>query len=93
MPILSFQKTVTTAGTAEQVSTDSAMRKYWFRAHQANTGTNVYIGDDGSGDVASTTGLVLSKADTAIMIRCRLSELYADVDTSGDKLCVLQVIE
>jgi hypothetical protein len=94
MPLRTFQKAVATAGTAEQVSADSAKRLYLFRAHPGNTGNNVYIGDDGTGDVASTNGFALGKGDvSALQLLCKLSEMWVDVDTSGDKLCVLQVIE
>lgn len=91
--IYSLQVTVAAAGTAVQASTDSAERLYWFRAHQSNTGENIYIGNDGDDDVTDANGLCLNKLDAPILFRCRLSELYVDADTSGDKLCVLTVLE
>ena len=93
MAIKSFQKTVAAAGTALQVSTDTAKRVYLFRAHQGNGGTNMFIGNDGADDVSTTTGLVLSTADPPLQLECRLSEMYVDTDNNGDKLCVMQVID
>lgn len=88
--ILSQQVTVTTAGTAVQAdSADERVLWWWLRAHQSNTGENIYVGNDGDGDVASTTGLCLNKADAPICIKCRLKDLWVDADTSGDKLTVM----
>ena len=92
MSIKSFQKAVATAGTALQVAADNNRRVFLFRAHSGNTGTSVYIGNDGNDDVSSTTGLALGKGDPGIVLECRLNEMWVDVDTSGDKLCILYVI-
>ena len=83
--IRSGQVTVTTAGTAVQAGTDSALREYWIRARAANTG-DIYIGNNGSDSVAATTGLALSKTDAPILVRCKLSELWVDAASNGDKL-------
>ena len=91
MPIITFQKAVGIATTAEQVSTDTAKRVYIFRAHPGNGGTYMYIGGT---NVAAATGLPLGKADiNGLELECRLSEMWVDTDNSGDKLCVLQVID
>lgn len=93
MSLISKQVTVTTAGTAVQAdSLDDANRVWWLRAHQGNTGENIYIGNDGANDVSSTTGLCLNKLDAPIPINCRLKDLWVDADTNGDKLTLMTVL-
>lgn len=84
--IRSGQVTVAAAGTAVQASTDEAWHDYWFRAHKDNT-NEIYIGNDGTNDVSSTTGLTLAPTDPPILVHCMLSELYVDVQTNSEKLC------
>lgn len=83
--IRSGQVTVTTAGTAVQVGTDEKERLYYFRAVQGNTGL-IAIGNDGDGDVTMSNGLILAQADAPISVFCRLSDLYVDAASNGDKL-------
>jgi len=89
--IKSGQVTVASAGTAVQAGTDTAQRLYFFCADPGNTG-NIYIGNDGSDDVSSTTGLVLSNLSPMFAMECALSELYVDAATNGDKLTWLLVL-
>lgn len=86
--IFSGQVTVTTAGVAVQAGTDSAIRRYWLRAHPDNAGA-IAIGGD---DVTVDSGLVLASGDPPILVECALSELYVDAATGGDALCWLQVL-
>lgn len=83
--VRSGQKTVAAAGTAVQVGTDTAKHHYLIRALPANTG-NVYIGNDGDGDVTSANGYALDSTDQ-IEFHGRLSDLYLDVDTNDEGIC------
>jgi hypothetical protein len=58
----SGQITVTTAGTEVQGPSVQA-QGFFIKAKPANTGL-VYVGNDGNGAVASTTGFGLSAGDT-----------------------------
>lgn len=89
--IRSGQVTVASAGTAVQASTDTAERVYFLRAHPDNTG-NIAIGNDGSDDVTVDNGLILKNTDPPIRVACRLSDIYVDVATGGDKLCWFTVV-
>lgn len=85
---MSGQKAITTAGTAEQFGTSEHVNVYLFRAHHANTGTYMYIGNDGDEDVSSANGLPLAKTDAMpVRLRCAPKDVWVDTDTSGDKLC------
>lgn len=75
-----------------QASADTARRVYWLRCNPANTG-NVFIGNDTAGDVASTNGLTLAKADPPIQVELRLNDLYVDAANNGDKLDVMCVLD
>jgi len=83
----SGQVTVASAGTAVLAGTDTAVKHYVVRAHPDNTG-HVGIGKKG---VTMSTALVLSKSDGPTDYIGRLSELYVDAATSGDKLTWLAV--
>lgn len=88
--ITSGQVTVLVAGTAVQAGTDEAERVYLFCPNPSNTG-DIYIGNDGSDDVSSTTGLVVGKAAGPFSLRCALSELYVDAANANDQLTWLLV--
>ena len=90
MAVLSGQKTVATAGTAVQASTDTTVRDYMLRANPGNTG-NIAIGNDGANDVTVNNGLVLAKTDPPIPFRGSLSDVWVDAATNGDKLCWFRV--
>jgi hypothetical protein len=85
--IHSGQKAVATAGSAEQVDTDNSVRDYFVRADPGNTGV-IYLGGD---DVSSTTGLILKADDPPIRLRGKLSQLFVDVETSGEKVTWMAV--
>ena len=90
MAVLSGQKSVTTAGTAVQAGTDETVRNYMLRAEPSNTG-DIFIGNDGDGDVTAANGLALAKTDPPIPFRGRLSDLWVDADNNGDTLCWMRV--
>ena len=91
--LISGLVTVATAGTAVVgTSTDIVPGWYAFSASAANTGTYVYIGNDGADDVAATTGFSLGKTDIVYLyISDNLAEIYFDVDTSGDTIDFIRV--
>ena len=76
------RKTVTTAGTAEQLTaTAENISGLYISALSTNTG-NVYIGGS---DVDSTNGYILANTDTHLFIPIGdPSLLYLDVATSGE---------
>ena len=88
------QATVTTAGTAVQLSTTSTIaRRLKVKALAGNTG-NVYVGDS---DVSSTTGWELDGGEEIIFDdntsvprgsekEFDLSTTYVDAATNGDKV-------
>ena len=90
--IRSGQVSVTAAGTAVQVSTDTSKRYWMLRAHPDNS-DDIFIGNDGSNDVTSSNGLPLKATDPPIDFVGRLSDLYVDASSSGDKLCWMLWVE
>jgi hypothetical protein len=88
---LSGQVTVTTAETAEQFGSSEHAGKYVLMADPANTGTYMYFGNDGNGDVSSTTGLPIKKGDPPVVARFSPKDMWVDTDNSGDKLCWLRI--
>ncbi len=91
--------TVTTAGTAVRVSSsDLHVKKIIVRPAAANTG-NIFLGNDGAGDVALGTGLEMEPADPALVIgdleiagkddTINLKDLWVDSSVNGEKLSVL----
>jgi hypothetical protein len=85
----SGQVTVTTAGTA--VRGDSEPGILWaIRAHPDNSGA-IFIGDDGSGDVSSTTGYALDPGDGVVLRRASLSALWFDAENDGNIACWLKL--
>lgn len=87
--------TVATAGTAV-AGPDTGAGTFHIIANPANTGTYMYVGNDGADDVASTNGYPLSKANTVgIELTVGLgglAEYYFDSDTNGDDCFWLRVI-
>lgn len=88
--------TVTTAGTAVRMSsTDLHVKKLVVRPAAANTG-NIFLGNDGAGDVALGTGLEFEPADPALVIgdleiggkddTFNLKDIWVDSSVSGEKL-------
>ena len=88
---LSGQVTVTTLGTAVPFGTSEHVGKYVLLADPANTGTYMYFGNDGAGDVSLTTGMALKKGDPPVVARFAPKDMWVDTDTSLDRLCWLKI--
>ena len=89
---ISGQITVTTAGT-EVAGPATGPGEFLIRRHPGNTGTYVYIGNDGTEHVSSTTGMPLGSGDSLVVrVRTSLAELWFDGDTNGDKVAWFRMI-
>ena len=81
---ISGQKTVTAAGTAEALGTQSIQGPLMVKGLLAN-GDNVYIGNDGAGDVTSANGLELDAGDTIVFdFVGHLGSIMVDSDANGE---------
>lgn len=92
--IRDFTRTVTTAGTAVQLTaTATPCRKVWLNADLGNTNP-VVVGD--STVVAangSQRGIVLIPGNPPVSIEIDdLSKLYVDAQTSGDEVCGVYLV-
>ena len=85
----SGQITVTTAGTEVQGS-DIKAQGFFIKALPTNTGL-VYVGNDGAGAVASTTGFSLAAGDTIYWEGGNLRSLWFDAAVNGEGFCWLAV--
>ncbi len=84
MSAISGQKTVTTAGAAEALGQALIHGPLMIKALLANT-NNVYIGNDGAGDVASGNGIELDAGEVVVFNHVgSLANLIVDVDTNGE---------
>ena len=89
--ILSGQVAVTTAGTAVQFTT-TPPGKYQIKPLGGNTGSYIYVGNDGAGDVTSSNGYQIKKAlDEIIVSVTNLNQLWLDADTDGDGACYMRI--
>jgi hypothetical protein len=84
MAILSGQKTVTAAGTAERISTGQKVNgAVMVKALPGNTGL-VYVGNV-DGDVDSTNGMPLSAGEALVFNRVGdLAEIWVDAAVNGE---------
>ena len=81
---LSGQKTVAANGTAEALGSQTINGPLMVKGLLANT-NNVYIGNDGAGDVTSGNGLELDAGEVVVFdFVGDLSTLWLDVDTNGE---------
>jgi hypothetical protein len=81
--LISSEKTVAVAGTQEALSASQRVKGLTLIAKTGNTG-QVYVGGS---DVASTTNDGLAPGDSLIVPAVGwldLSEVYVDVDVSGE---------
>jgi hypothetical protein len=87
--------TVTTAGTAV-AGPDTGAGTFRVIANPANSGTYMYVGNDGADDVTNANGYPLAKTNTVgIFITTGpngLQGYYFDSDTNGDDCFWLRVI-
>ena len=82
--VLSGQFTITTAGT--KVKGPDIPGAVFVRALAGNAG-KVYVGNDGSNAVSSSTGYELSPGDALPFVIRNLQDYWFDAATSGDKFC------
>jgi hypothetical protein len=81
---LSGQKTVATAGTAEALGAAQVSAPLMIKALDTNTG-KVFIGNNGSGDVDSSNGLVLLSSELVIFDWVgNLASIMVDVSVNGE---------
>ena len=81
---VSGQKTVTAAGTAVQLGTVLVNGPLLVKALVGNAG-DVYLGNDGAGDVTLSNGLELSPGDVVVFeFVGTLGALYLDAANNGD---------
>ena len=84
MSAISGQKTVAAAGTAEALGTALIHGPLIVKALLANT-NNVYVGNDGAGDVTSANGIELDAGEVVVFNHVgSLANLVVDVDTNGE---------
>ncbi len=84
MSAISGQKTVAAAGTAEALGTALIHGPLMIKALLANT-NNVYVGNDGAGDVTSANGLQLDAGEVVVFNHVgSLANIVIDVDTNGE---------
>jgi hypothetical protein len=87
----SGQKTVTTAGTAEALGTQIIQGPLMVKALENNTGL-VYVGNDGTGDVSSSTGMPLSAGDSIVFDWVgALGSLLVDAAVNGEGVAWLML--
>lgn len=82
----SGQITVTTAGTAVQGDDVDCPNGVIVRALAANTGV-MYIGNDGAGDVSSSTGFQLDASEKTYIPISNLKDMWVDSAVNGEKVC------
>jgi hypothetical protein len=85
MSQMSGQITVTTAGTAV-AGPDAGPGEVLIQPNPGNSGSYVYVGNNGSDDVASDTGFTLAVGEKAVITVKNLNAIYFDADANGDKV-------
>ena len=84
MSAISGQKTVAAAGTAEALGSGQVHGALMIKALIGNAG-QVYIGNDGAGDVTSANGIELASGDVMIFETvANLSAVIVDSDANGE---------
>lgn len=82
---ISGQVTVTTAGTAVQGGDIEGLNGFWVKALNGNAG-NVYVGNDGAGDVTTGNGFELAPGEMVLCQVDNLSRLWFDAAGNGYKI-------
>ena len=84
MPPISGQTTVTTAGTSVSLGSQVINCPLMVKALTSNTGS-IAIGNDGSDDISTSNGLLLSADDIVIFdFVGNLASLYIDSENDGE---------
>jgi len=86
---ISGQIKVTTAGTEVQGSNVPLDNGVWIKALNANTGL-VFVGNNGSGVVSSTTGFELAPGEVIPVPVANLNEIWVDSAVNGEGICWLK---
>lgn len=86
MKALSGQITVTTAGTAVQLSNRDDTVTLMIKALDTNSGI-VAVGNDGDNDVTVNNGLRLAAKEFVIYSLVNMSSVYVDSAVNGDGIC------
>jgi len=86
----SGQITVTTAGTEVQGPSVSGSL-FQIKALAGNTGL-MYVGNDGSNAVSSSTGFQLSAGEVVALGNVtNLNQIYVDSSVNGEKVCWIKL--
>jgi len=84
MPAISSQVTVTTAGSAVALGSQTINGPIMVKALTDNTGY-IYIGNDGSNDVSDNNGLHLAADDVVVLdFVGNLASIYIDCEVDGE---------
>ena len=86
--VSSFQKTVTTAGTAEQLASTSTIKSIAIKALASNTGI-IYVGNSG---VDSTNGYELEAGEGITLLIDDPSDIYIDSSVNGEGVSCLTLV-
>lgn len=88
----SGQTTVTTAGTEVVLGTQKVGGPLMIKALPGNTGI-MYIGNNGSGAVSSTTGMALDAGEVLVLeFVGALSQLMVDSSVNGESVAWLMLV-
>ena len=88
---ISGQKTVTTAGTAVALGNTIIQGPLMIKALLAN-GDNMYIGNDGAGDVTSANGFELDAGESIVFDWVgNLNSIMVDSDANGEGVTWLKL--
>ncbi len=84
MSVISGQKTITAAGTAEVLASSRQVSSpLMIKALTTNTGL-VYVGQD-TGDVTTSTGMPLAAGESVVLINAgNLAEIWVDSAVNGE---------
>lgn len=85
----SGQIKVTTAGTA--VRGTDMVGHFWAIGGAPGNTKEIYVGNDGEGDVSSTTGFGLKAGEFIYLKANNLNELWFDAAESGESACWLRL--
>lgn len=83
---ISGQIKVTTAGTEVQGTNIPLDNGVFIKALAANTGL-VFVGNNGSGAVSSSTGFELAAGEVILVPVANLNEIWIDSAVNGEGVC------
>jgi hypothetical protein len=86
---INFQKTVTTAGTAETLISTNEYGYVIVKALESNT-SNIYVGDS---DVTSANGYILESGESISIALDGINKVYIDSDVNGEGVSAFGVVQ